>query len=245
MTTARDLINDAFRNAGVLGVGQTLSAEDINYGFRQLNRFLSQLQRKRWTVWHLVDTGFNANGSQFYTVGSGGNFNISPRPDRIEAAYFIQNVQSPNLPVSYPLDLLQAYEDYAAIALKTLQSWPQAAFYDSAYPTAKLYVWPIPTSGQYTIHILTKEILNQFTNLSDTVNLPPEYESAIEWNLTDRLLAAYPRAQENQINALRIKGLARDALNVIRMANTQIPRLSIPRDLIRRGRYNVFSDRSY
>lgn len=245
MTTARDLINDAFRDCGILGIGQTLGAEDVNYGFRIMNRMLATWQRKRWLIWHLVDTEFLANGAQFYTVGDGGNYDISPRPDRIEAAYFVQVVQSPNLPVSYPLEILESYEDYAALSLKTLQSWPEYVFYDSAFPTAKLYCWPIPNSGQYRIHILTKAILNQFTNLSEEMNLPAEYESAIEYNLVQRLLAGYPRAQMDPIQAANLKALAVDSLNVLRKANTQIPRLSLPRNLIRTGRYNIFSDRSY
>lgn len=243
-TTARDLILDSFRDAGILGGGQQLGAEDINYGFRALNRMLAQWQRKRYLITHLVDTGFLANGSLYYTVGPGGNYDIDPRPDRIEAAYFVQVVQAPNLPVSYPLDILESYEDYAAISLKTLQSWPEKIFYDSSFPTAKLYTWPVPNSGQYNVHILTKAILNQFTNLSEEVELPEEYCSAIEWNLVQRLLAAYPRAQMDPTQAQNLLALAKDSLNVLRKANTQIPRLSLPKDIVRHGRYNVFSDRS-
>jgi hypothetical protein len=44
---------------------------------------------------------------------------------------------------------------------------------------------------------------------------------------------------ENPIAADR---MARNALNVIRIANAQIPRMKLPRELVRSGRYNVFSD---
>lgn len=244
--TAQNLVTSAFRKAGILGVGQTLSAEDMNNGFNDMNAMISQFVRRRWLIWHLIDTAFTANGQQFYTVGSGGNYNLAPRPDRIEKAYFVQTgTPQPSLPPSYDLDLLQSYEDYASISLKTLVSWPECVFYDSDFPTAKLYVWPIPTSGQYIVHILTKANLAQFATLTTQVNLPLEYIPAIEWNLVLRLRASYPRAQEDPIQADRLERLAADALNVIRMANTQIPRLRLPRELTRnRGSYNVYSDRS-
>lgn len=243
MTTARDIIYDAFRGAGILGIGQDLSAEDATQGFNLLNDFLAQLRRKRYTLYHLVETSFQSNGALYYTVGPSGNFNIDPRPDRIESAWFIQLNQPPaTLPVSYPLEQLPSYEDYAQIALKTLNSWPQWYFFDSDYPTGKLYVNPIPASGQYETHILTKVNLAQFTNLSGTVNLPLEYLPAMKWNLIERLLAYYPRAQENPIQAQRIQQLAKDSLNVLRQANAQIPRLSLPQFFQRHGQYNIYSD---
>lgn len=244
MTTARQIVYDAFKICGVLGIGQTLPAEDITFGYNFLQEMLSQWQRKRWLIWHLVDTAFTANGSTYYTVGSGGNYNITPRPDKIEKAYFVNlEVPAASLQSSYPLDLLQSYEDYADITLKNLSTWPTAAFYDSAYPTAKLYIWPVPTSGQYSVHILTKAILSQFTNLSDTLVIPPEYVPAMKWNLAKRLLYTYPRAQTDAVQLQGIMSMASDSLNVIRMANAQIGRLKAPRGLVRRGgNYNVYSD---
>lgn len=244
MTTALDIVTDAFKKGGILGEGQTLSAEDSNSGFNDLNEMLSQWQRKRWLVFHLTDTAFTATGAQSFTVGPAGNFALDPRPDRIESAYFVQIVPSPNLPVSYPLDVLPSMEDYADISLKTLNSWPECVFYDSGYPTASLFVWPVPTSGLYSIHILTKAILSQFATLQTDASFPLEYVAAMKWNLVLRLRASYPRAQTDAVQDDDLKRLARDSLNVIRQANTQIPRLSLPRGLVRHGGYNVFSDRS-
>ena len=48
MTTARDIVNQAMKSIGVLGLGQTLNAEDINDGFTRLQNMVNQWQVKRW-----------------------------------------------------------------------------------------------------------------------------------------------------------------------------------------------------
>src|SRR5271166_2404646 len=119
--TAGDIVRDCFKKAGILGTGQTLDADDLNSGFIDLNDMLAQWQRKRWLIWHLVDKFVVSTGQKSYTIGSGQNFDVM-RPDRLEHAYVVQLVQSPGLPVSFPLRLLQSHEDYADVALKDLGS---------------------------------------------------------------------------------------------------------------------------
>ena len=121
LPTAGSIINLALKMAGVLGVGQTASAEDSNDALTLLNAMLAQWQRKRWLVYSLDDVSFAATGAQSYTVGTGQNINIT-RPDRIEAA-FVRLVNGTQA-VDYPLDLLGSREDYNNIALKGLSTFP-------------------------------------------------------------------------------------------------------------------------
>ena len=237
MATPNDIITRALKKAGVLGVGQTALADDVNDAFLDLNGMLAQFQRKRWLVYHLVDVAFVSTGAQSYTVGSGGNFNVAWRPDKIEAAFFRQIVPSQTNLVDYPLTLLQAREDYNQIALKTLGPFAGYLFYDSAYPLGYAYPWPILAANTYELHLTLKENLGQFSTLTDTVNLPPEYAEALEWNLALRLRATYQLPPDQTVN-----GMARDSLELIRGANTQIPRARMPKDLMSGGRYNIFSD---
>ncbi|OWV62583.1 hypothetical protein ATY75_12225 [Rhizobium sp. N122] len=237
MTTARDLINDALKDAGAIGVGQTALAEDINDGLKRLNAMMAQWSRQRWLVYHLIDVAFVADGSLNYSIGSGGDLNY-PRPDRVEAAFFRQVVGVPGNQVDYPLDVLNSREDYNRIALKSMDSFPACLFYDSGYPLGYIYIWPVP-SNQYEIHLSLKATLQSFSSLNDTINLPPEYEEALRVNLAVRLRVKYQMPMDPQLI-----GLAKVALNVIRNSNAQIPTLEMPRDLMRGGsNYNIFSDR--
>lgn len=236
-TTPSDIILQSLKDAGTLGVGQSALAEDMNDAFRKLNWMIAQWARKRYLVYHLVQVGFTSTGAQSYTVGPGGNYNVAVRPDKLEAAFFRQLVQSQPNQIDYPLELLQSMEDYSRIALKQLQSFPSYIFYDSGWPLGTIYPWPVPQANLYSVFIIIKEQLAQFTSLAQTIDLPPEYMAALQFNLTIRLWPAYKQAPDATIVAL-----AKDALNVLRGANTQIARLTMPDDLTRPGVYNPYSD---
>jgi len=238
LTTANDLIQLSLREAGIIGVGQTPGAEDINDSLRLLNAMMGQWSRRRWIVYHLVDVVFQATGALSYTVGPGGNFNTA-RPDKIESAFFRQTVQAPPNNVDYPLVPLWSREEYNLIALKSLASFPQAYFYDSAWPMGFLYVWPVP-NDQYEIHISVKDALQTFPTLTTEINLPPEYEEALHYNLAVRLRPLFQLPADPQIIQL-----AKLALNTIKNANAQIPSLQLPSDLVRGSQYNIYSDQTY
>lgn len=239
-TTPQDIIRAALKKAGILGVGQTALSEDTNDAFDDMQDMLGQWQRKRWLIWHLVDYAFTSTGATSYTVGPSGNFNINPRPDRIESAFFRQIVSSNPNQIDYPLQIIESREDYNRISLKTLSTFPQYLFYDSAFPTGLAYPWPLPLASIYQIHLTVKETLAQFTSLGQQISLPLEYFAALKFNLAVRLRQAYQMPPDPILI-----GLAKDALNVIRNANLQIPRLQIPADLVRPGLYNIFSDTFY
>lgn len=227
MSTARDLVILSLKEAGVLGVGQTPLAEDINDGFTLLKRMLSQWQKKRWLIPMLIDVKADGNNLVSNPIGDGQYWD-TPRPDKLQSAYFVQKNNDQNT-VSYPLELIWSYEDYSQIALKHLNSFPYGVFYDGAFPNGNIFVYPIP-SDQYEIHLIVKGQLGFPNGLDQVLMLPPEYEEAIHYNLCIRLCSMY-QYPVNQVQA----GLAKLALNTIKVANAQIPTLSMPAGL--GGRY--------
>lgn len=236
MTQLSDIVNLAFKDAGVFGTGQTPSSDDQADALRRVNQMISQWNRRRWLVYHLIDTAFVCTGAQSYTVGTGGNFNIA-RPDQLEDAYIRQVVPSTSTPVDFPLRLLQAREDYDRIRLKNLAASPSThIFYDSDYPSGKVYPWPLPNSN-WELHIVTKAVLQSFAALTDALALPPEYEDAIYFSLLQRLRIAYRLPADPAID-----GKAKAALNTIRRANFQVGRLRMPRGISRGIAYNIYSD---
>lgn len=171
MATARDFITLAMKEAGVLGVGQSLLPEDVNDGFIILNRMFAQWQKKRWIVPSLYEIAALGNSQKSNLIGPGQYYN-APRPDKIQTAYFKQittggafsnsfsnsfnnNSSDGSSQVSFPLIPIWSWEDYANVQLKELNSWPQYFFYDAAYPYGNVYIWPIPTS-RYEIHLVCK-----------------------------------------------------------------------------------------
>ena len=238
--TPADMINLALRSAGLLGVGQTALPQDISDTFAMLNGMIAQWNRRRWLVWHLLDVAHVMDGSQSYSVGIGGDFDV-PRPDRLEAAFFRQLV-SPGNNIDYPLDILQSREDYNQIALKSLKSWATYIFYDSAYPLGYVYPWPIPQGGgMYELHLSIKDTLTQFRDLTTPIGLPPEYFQAMWTNLTIALGALYPGA----VITDDLRSMAQVSLETIRMANAQIGRLRMPQGMVRPPLFNIYSYQTY
>lgn len=239
MTIVTKLLQLALKDSGVLGVGQSALAEDLNDTFTRCNQMLAQWQRKRWLIWHLIDLSILSTGAQSYSVGPGGDIDMPVRPDRLESAFFRQiiNAQPPNQ-IDYSLEILESREDYNRIALKQLSSFSMYIFYDSDFPLGHIFPWPIPQANIYEVHVNVKALLNSFTSLGQTIVLPPEYDAAILFCLMQRLRVAYRLPQDPGID-----GLAKDALNTLRKANAQIPRLQMPSGVVRpSGYYNVYSD---
>ncbi len=244
MTTPLDLINIALFDSGIIGQGQTAAAEDVNNAYTRMQWMINQWQRKRYLTFHLINLQLTSTGQTTpYTVGSGGQFSIGTRPDRLEnGCFFRQLVQSSPNQIDYPLELLESFEDYNRIALKGLSTFPGYVFYDPAFPLGNAYFWPIPQAGIYMMNLLVKCTLidiitsNGQTTVLDAV-LPNEYFQAIYLSLAEILRTAY-RLPVDPI----LTGRAKDAREVIRGAAAQIARLRMPDDLIRPGVYNPYSD---
>lgn len=164
MATARDICTLALKECGVVGVGQTPLAEDINDAFTLLGRMVAIWQRKRYMIPALMDISALGNGERSVKIGPGQYFN-HPRPDSIQAGYVVQ-VNTAGLKVSIPLIPIKAYEDYAKIAVKDLNSLPNWFFYDAAEPYGNIYAWPIP-NNTYELHYIVKTYLGFNTGLKE------------------------------------------------------------------------------
>lgn len=185
MTTARDFCELALKTAGVLGVGQSALDEDINDTFRYLNMMLSQWQKRRWLVPSLYEIATIGNNQKSNLIGPGQFWN-APRPDKVQAAYFVQLTGADqDNPVSFPLRPIWSWEDYARITLKEMNSWPQYFFYDGQFPYGNVYIWPIPSS-QYEIHLILK------SPIGFTVQLEAGEIQDGGVNYTDGLYTAVP-----------------------------------------------------
>ena len=246
----------ALRMAGRITDTQSVSdgSKDVADAFSLLVMMLGQWQRKRWLVWHEEDVALVSTGADFYTIGPGEDFDCA-RPDKIHAAKVILGPgfgttaglplpeqlpfplgafgggRTPNL-VNIPLAIIEAKEDWNKIAIPDLKSIPSAVFYDSSFPVGRMYFWPVAPANAYELQLTVKGSLPVYTTVNDALELPPEYLDAIVNNLAVRIALASPGAQVSPL----LLAEARASLNTIKLANTQIPLLSMPAALVgRRG----------
>lgn len=79
-TSAGDLVYQALRECGALGVGQDPLAEDSVDALARMQWMLQEWERKRWLVYHLVTYSITSTGAQSYTLGPGGQINTATVP---------------------------------------------------------------------------------------------------------------------------------------------------------------------
>ena len=230
--TVAALLTNALVDSGVIGIDEDIEQPILNRAMLQANFLLAQWARKRWLVYRLVDYAFTSTGAQTYNVGLKQTVDINPRPDRLEFAYlrFLNQANPPAFPVDIPMDIIPSREDYARIPVKNIGSIAWRIFYDPQWPVGLLYPWPVPQASIYELHVGFKVVLPRFNALTDKINFPPEYEAALNWCLARRFRVTYQMPADPEINAL-----ARDGLNTIRLANSAIGTLRLPRALRGRG----------
>lgn len=219
------LLTNALIDAGIVGIDESIDQPILNRAFTQANWLLAQWARKRWLVYRLQDYSFVSTGALNYSVGAGQTININPRPDRIEYAFlrFLQTSNPGNLAVDIPLSIIPSHENYSQITVKNVGTLAWRIFYDPAWPIGVLFPWPVPQASIYEIHVGFKVVLPRFANLQQPINFPPEYEAALNWCLARRFRATYQMPADPTIDSL-----ARDGLNVIRLANQAMPTLRMP-----------------
>ncbi len=243
MTTGRDIATQALFKAGITGRGITPSNADTQDALADLSDMLDQWNTNRFLTWDMLNTGFVADGRITpYSVGPGGDYNFTSRPNRIYSAFVrqLQNVGS--LQVDTPLKVLDAREEYDRINTKGLTSFPESVFLDTAMPLGRLYIYPWPSpAGQYAVYITTRGIIPAIGLNTDLSGLPLGYNAGMKFNLARRLRQAYGKGMkpDRELNLL-----ANDALDTIMAANTQLPEMGMPPSLLQRGSgYNIYSDK--
>lgn len=242
MAIAQDIVRAALKKAGVIGEGETPSAEQLTDALRDLNGLISRWNTKRWMIFDLVDLTFPADGRVTpYTVGPGGNYPISRRPDRIEAAYLRQfvNGSGAGLPVDTQLSVWAAREQYALATLKkNFVSYPSGVFLDPKWPLADLYVYPWPNAGnQYEVHLIFKNVLPILLANTNTDSFPSHYIPCMEFNLALLLRQANGKLQEDP----QLVKQAMDTLSTVQDSNLAIPEMQVPY-AYGGGIYNIYSD---
>lgn len=228
-----DLLNYTLRLSGVLGVGQSPLAQDENDAQTALEMMLKQWQRRRWIVFRLDEIAVPlATNRATYTVGPGGDFDYPIRPGSIEGVFLRQLVGGgppSSFPVDFPIRIITSRQEWNAIPLKGLRSWPGQIYYDPTLPLGTLYIWPIPIQHLFELHVNPAQDIETFTSdvSADTDEfLPGEAEEAIIYNLACRIRVNYRLPPDPAMIAL-----AQSCLNTLRTNNFALRALRMPAEL--------------
>ena len=177
MATAQTIIDRAARLVSGIDSGNSCTPAESADGLIALNAMLEAWQIDKLDVYAFVDTAYSlVAGTQSYTVGPSGNFNLTPRPAKIEECY-VRYASTDS-----PVDLITS-EQWNALPSKTdTATYPDRAYYEPSLATGTLQVYPKP-SAVSSFHIVTWQTVTTLAALSTSIALPPGYERAMAYNL--------------------------------------------------------------
>lgn len=230
-TTAQQIINRSLRIIGVIGAGETPSGEDSADALTVLNQMLESLSLQGLSAYRCPQETFNlVAGQASYTVGPSGTALVTTRPLKMLDGFVRLNG------IDYPVNWVDAptYDSYAKKSVES--NLPDRAFYDPTLTNGTFYFYPTPSQAN-TFYFRSWKVLESFTALNETVDLPQGYARLLSYMLARELSPEYGKPVTADIDRLYVESLK----NLKRMNHRAIQGstadVSTPA-----GRYNIYSD---
>lgn len=175
------LIKAAYLNLGAVDIEDEPTPAQYAQGLLSLNSMIAAWSRARMTLYGLFDESFTLTpGKATYTVGTGGEFNT-------QWAFLVENafIRDANN-IDYPLQVI-TQNQYDSLTIKDTESRPEYLFYNpKGYPIGLATLFFVPDAA-YTLFWTAQKVITSFASIEDSVGIAPEYEEALEYNLTVRL----------------------------------------------------------
>lgn len=206
--TLLELIIMSLKDIGAYNYGDTLDAEEAQDAVAILNSLQNEWNTDDLLINSVTREYFNlVVGQSAYTWGTGGspNFN-SARPADILKSFIRDGGYD------YQVEKINM-DEYEDITSKTDAGRPDRFWPNFTYPLATLYFYPTPDAA-YVWHVDSEKDLIDFSDLTATISMPPEYMSAFRWNLALDLCPSYKKSPP----ALVVKR-ADDSLKSLRRIN--------------------------
>lgn len=240
MTTALDIITDAFQMLGVYGIGAPVASQDAQLGLNALNDMVDSWSNESLTCFAIQEQSAPlVPGQQSYTIGPGGNFNMT-RPIRIlegPGTAYVQDANGNNYNMEVvPRDKWNYYSNRSALITS---DFPTILFYDPQFPLGIINVAPFPTIA-YTMFWDSNLQLTDFTTIAAAVSLPPGYVLAMKTNLAVALKPYYADAQLDPIILAR----AMESKGNIKRSNIRPVEALYDKEIVSRANvsYNPYTD---
>lgn len=214
---ANDIISSAARLAGILASGETLQGNEPSDCLLILQQMIDEWQADGLKIFTTrIDTFPFVLGTQAYTLGTGGNFNI-PRPTKIHRMG-VQILSNPTQPSEVPITLLDD-DGWANVRVKNIGgSYPLFCYDDGAFPLRTLSFWVIPGLACNLV-LYSWQPLATFPDINTTdVTFPPAYAQALKYNLAICLSAEF----KTQLDPV-VMGIAASSLAALKEINLPQP----------------------
>lgn len=188
------LIRSAIKAASSVDTHSTIDPAEYEDALESANMMLALWATQGLVVHHVITEQLTlVAGQASYTIGSSGNFNTS-RPSRLVGGFIRDSNDTDST-----IEIIDR-ERYNLLSNKDTEGIPKYLYMNPVYPLATIYVYFVPDAA-YTLSLDSLKPLTALT-LDTELNMPPEYQEAIKWNLAVRLAADYKTSPRNDVVAL-------------------------------------------
>jgi hypothetical protein len=191
VSTAQDIITDAYGKLGVYAPGETLDDADAAQGLLTLNNMIDQWSGDSLYVYQLTNPNVSlVNGVASYSIGLGGVFNVA-RPLRVVTGPGSGSVTSGGTTTALNVvSRLEWNQIYNAGPPGPGAGVPNTMFYDQMYPLGNLNFAPTP-NGSAVAAFSAWSGLTNFATLNTNAVLAPGADEALKTNLAVMLKAYF------------------------------------------------------
>lgn len=242
-STAQQFIDGALMDLGVRAAGVSTPAHEASDALIVLNQLRDSLGVDRLLMFRTIrTTKALTSGTASYTIGAGGDINIT-RPSWIDYARLIIDTSATTPTEVWIANLTD--DEYAARPAKTQQSsQPDAIWYDKRVSDGlgRIWVFDIPSVNTTQLVLYTPgDEVAVFADLDTVYTFHKGYERAIRKNLALELAPGYPGAQPSPL----LLRQAAESKAAIQMANVKpIPVFHSPGLSGTGGFFNIETGRS-
>lgn len=243
MSTARDVIKRSLRLLGVLASSEDPRASETNDALGTLNAMIDQWNLERLMIYQIKNEIFNITaGTTDYTIGPAGSgatweSSFAVRPIYLQKAAAFLRANTSGLATDYMMEYWPNDRFQQIFQKHIVTNYPYAWTYDYAFPISTIRIYPQPTQDlQFGLSSTIQ--LQKFANLSDFLEFPPGYESAIVYNLAIEIAPEYGLEAPSTVIAKATEYKAN-----IKRINTEPVLMTSDRVLLTHGIYNIYGDR--
>ena len=227
MATARVICTAALRKLGALSLGETPEEAELDDCLLALNSMLESWSLETLIAYYWKQETHTLDGSQSYTIGSGGDIDTT-RPTEIVSAYVRYQGQ-----YDWPIEIIKDRERYDSIVDKTIIGQPYALYYQPSLPLGVINLWLVG-SAEYEINFTSLTQLESFSTLDTDVELPPGYERAFTYNLAIEIAP-----EEEQDPSMAVVKIAVESKGNIKRMNREAPEMDYDVAIPSRNRFNI------
>ena len=184
------VIQDAYFDAGLIGLGQNVNGEQLVLGMRRLTDMINLWQTQGLKLWlNIITPVILVAGTSTYTLGPAGSVAMT-KPLRVVEAWYSD--ASGNRRPIFPL----SQSDYARLSTVTQQGAVTQYWVQKYQSILGVFFWNTPdaTAALGSVSLILQTQVTNFSTVTEDMNFPTEWRMALRWGLADELATGQPQA---------------------------------------------------